>query len=110
VEQSHGVVWVRLRNLGAVGPNSRPGFRLTIADNGPGIPAELRGRIFEPFFSTKTEKASGLGLWMARGIANKYGGTIRMRSTTKEGASGTCVLVSLPSHQASPMRRRTDFG
>jgi PAS domain S-box-containing protein len=110
VEQSHGVVYVRLRNLAAVGPNSRPGFRLTIADNGPGIPSELRSRIFEPFFSTKTEKASGLGLWMARGIANKYGGTIRVRSTTKEGASGTCVLVSLPSHQASPMRRRTDFG
>jgi PAS domain S-box-containing protein len=110
VEQSHGVVWIRLHTLAAVGPNSRPGFRLTIADNGPGIPAELRSRIFEPFFSTKTEKASGLGLWMARGIANKYGGSIRVRSTTKEGASGTCVLVTLPSHQSSPMRRRTDFG
>ena len=98
VEQSRGVVRVRLYNRAFITENSRPGFRLTIADDGPGVAAEHRHRLFEPFFSTKTEKASGLGLWMARGIVEKYGGTIRLRSTTRKGASGTCVVVVMPSH------------
>ncbi|HEY2496013.1 MAG TPA: PAS domain S-box protein [Candidatus Angelobacter sp.] len=98
VEQSRRVVRVRLYNRAFITENSRPGFRLTIADDGPGVAAEHRHRLFEPFFSTKTEKASGLGLWMARGIVEKYGGTIRLRSTTRKGASGTCVVVVMPSH------------
>ena len=102
VEQCHSQVRVRL----SVSKNSRPGFHLIIADDGPGIAPEHREHIFEPFFSTKTEKASGLGLWMARGIAHKYGGSIRVRSTTTEGASGTGVVVVMPSHQASQPRPR----
>jgi PAS domain S-box-containing protein len=102
VEQGRSLVRVRLYNRPFVRNNSQPGFRLIISDDGPGIPAEYRDRIFEPFFSTKAEKASGLGLWMARGIANKYGGTIYVRSRTAEGASGTCVVVVMPSHMASP--------
>jgi len=57
-------------------------------------------RIFEPFFSTKQEKGSGLELWMARGIANKYSGTIRVRSSVSKRSSGTCVVVAMPSQQA----------
>jgi signal transduction histidine kinase len=101
VEQGRSLVRVRLYNRPFVRNNSQPGFRLIISDDGAGIPAEYRDRIFEPFFSTKAEKASGLGLWMARGIANKYGGTIYVRSRTAEGASGTCVVVVMPSHMAS---------
>jgi signal transduction histidine kinase len=82
------------------GEGSRREFRLIIADDGPGIAPEHRDRIFEPFFSTKPEKGSGLGLWMARGIANKYGGSIRVRSSTAEGASWTCVAVKMPSKRA----------
>jgi hypothetical protein len=41
---------------------------------------------------------------MARGIAHKYGGSIRLRSTTREGASGTCVVVAMPSHQTNRPR------
>ncbi|HZE81191.1 MAG TPA: PAS domain-containing protein [Candidatus Polarisedimenticolia bacterium] len=100
VEQSRNVVRVKLYSRTSRSGNSRPEFRLIIADDGPGIAAEHRDRIFEPFFSTKAEKGSGLGLWMARGIANKYGGTIRVRSTTSEGYSGTCVLVVMPSRRS----------
>ncbi len=106
VEQCHSQVRVRLSASSSLSENSRPGFRLIIADDGPGIAPEYREHIFEPFFSTKTEKASGLGLWMARGITNKYGGSIRVRSTTEKGASGTCVVVVMPSHQAGPPRPR----
>jgi PAS domain S-box-containing protein len=104
VEQGRSLVRIRLYNRTSSGQNVRPEFRLIIADDGPGIAPAHRDRIFEPFFSTKTEKGSGLGLWMARGIANKYGGIIRVRSTTHAGASGTCVLVVMPSHHASHLR------
>jgi PAS domain S-box-containing protein len=106
VEQSRSAVRVKLYSRTSRSGNLRPEFRLIIADDGPGIAAEHRDRIFEPFFSTKTEKGSGLGLWMARGIANKYGGTIRVRSTTRERFSGTCVLVVMPSRRSSSISEK----
>jgi PAS domain S-box-containing protein len=92
VEQSRSQIKIRLHY--AKGPGR--GFRLLIADDGPGVPVENRGRIFEPFFSTKEERGSGLGLWVARGIAQKYGGSIRLRSSLRKEASGTCVIVEIP--------------
>jgi PAS domain S-box-containing protein len=74
----------------------RNGLRVVVADNGPGIPSEIRKRIFDPFFTTKGESGTGLGLWIATGIVEKYGGTLRVRSTTKEGSSGTCFSVFFP--------------
>jgi PAS domain S-box-containing protein len=99
VEQSRSLVRIKLYSPN-VGEDSRHEFRLVIADDGSGIPPEHRDRIFEPFFSTKAEKGSGLGLWMARGIANKYGGNIRVRSNTAEGSSWTCIAVKMPSKRA----------
>jgi PAS domain S-box-containing protein len=100
VEQSRSLVRIKLYSPNFGSEDSRREFRLVIADDGPGIAPEHRGRIFEPFFSTKAEKGSGLGLWMARGIASKYGGSIRVRSRTKEGSSWTCVAVKMPSKRA----------
>lgn len=77
----------------------RTGFRLAIADDGPGITPQHRHQLFEPFFSTKAEPGSGLGLWVARSIAEKYGGSIRLRTSTKRGASGTCVMVVMFSQR-----------
>jgi PAS domain S-box-containing protein len=98
VEQSRTRIRIRLYGRNSGGTPSE--FRLIIADDGPGIAPEHRSRIFEPFFSTKAEKGSGLGLWMARGIANKYGGSIRLRSITTEGSSWTCVVVKMPTKRA----------
>jgi PAS domain S-box-containing protein len=72
------------------------GVRLVIADNGPGIPHDLRSRIFEPFFSTKAEKGTGLGLWVSQGIVQKHGGRIRVRSSVRPEQSGTVFSVFLP--------------
>lgn len=72
------------------------GFRIFIADNGTGIPATLRARIFEPFFSTKASSGTGLGLWIARDIVEKHGGRIRLHSYTESGRSGTIFQVFIP--------------
>jgi two-component system, chemotaxis family, CheB/CheR fusion protein len=74
----------------------RSGVRMVIVDDGPGIKPELRNRIFEPFFTTKAEKGTGLGLWVVKGIVAKHGGSIRMRSRTATGRSGSLFSVFLP--------------
>lgn len=69
------------------------GVRVVIVDDGQGIPERVRGQIFNPFFSTKEEQGTGLGLWVSRQIINRHGGSIRFR--TKVGR-GTCFSVFLP--------------
>jgi signal transduction histidine kinase len=66
---------------------------IRIRDTGEGIPESVRGRVFSPFFTTKTE-GSGLGLVIARRTINDYGGTISFES--KEG-KGTCFSIMLPA-------------
>ena len=72
------------------------GLRITISDNGCGIPVERRARIFEPFFTTKGSKGTGIGLSVSLGIVRKYGGTMRFRSVVKRGRSGTTFSIFLP--------------
>ncbi len=73
------------------------GVRVVLADSGPGIPPEILKRIFEPFFTTKTGKGTGLGLWVTQGIVSKHAGRLRVRSSVRNGRSGTCVSVFLPA-------------
>lgn len=65
--------------------------RVIIHDNGPGIPPEHLGKIFEPNFSTKTE-GMGMGLAIARRIIEEMGGTIECESTVGEGTTFTITL------------------
>ena len=58
---------------------------LLVEDDGPGIPEELRRRIFELNFSTKTE-GKGIGLYVARSVAESHGGTIEVESGTGKGS------------------------
>jgi len=61
--------------------------RFAIEDTGPGVPAELQSRIFEPFFSTKAPgQGSGLGLSVVQGIVEQHQGQIRLRSAALGGA------------------------
>jgi two-component system, chemotaxis family, CheB/CheR fusion protein len=75
------------------------GIRITMTDTGYGIARELRPMIFEPFFTTKGIKGTGLGLWVSRGIIQRYGGSIRMYSRTNAGNSGTAFSIFLPLRQ-----------
>jgi histidine kinase len=68
------------------------------ADNGCGIPAELQGKIFEPFFSTKgVGRGTGLGLSISYGIIRDYQGEIRVESRPGEGT--TFILLFPPSRE-----------
>lgn len=82
----------------------KPGIRVSVADNGRGIDAEHRPRLFNPFFSTKGDRGTGLGLWVSAGIAERHGGRIRVHSSTRPGRSGTCFVIWLPV-QASVQER-----
>jgi len=74
----------------------RKGVRIVIADNGSGIDRCHADKIFEPFFSTKGEKGTGLGLWVSKGIVHKHGGSIRVHSSTQDGKTGCVFSVLLP--------------
>ena len=71
-------------------------MKITIADNGSGIPESHIPRIFEPFFSTKETKGTGLGLWVSQGIVQKHGGKIQVRTSHGVTHHGTCFMIFLP--------------
>ena len=73
------------------------GVRITISDNGIGIPARNIPRVFEPFFTTKGENGTGLGLWVANGIVGRLGGSILLRSSMHPDRHGTCFSIFLPA-------------
>jgi CheY-like chemotaxis protein len=81
------------RILGPAGPRAR----ITVEDDGPGVPAELAARIFDPFTTTKAH-GSGLGLAVAREFAEEAGGTLRLATIAPEGAR---FVLELPVYEAS---------
>jgi PAS domain S-box-containing protein len=80
----------------------RLGTRVTIHDRGKGIPWAIREKLFDPFFTTKELKGSGLGLWVSRAIIANHHGTLRFRSRTGAGATGTTFEVFLPVETTEP--------
>jgi signal transduction histidine kinase len=93
--ESHGAIKLRLSKHTAL-HNGRRCVRVTIADNGKGISASSLSHIFEPFYTTKGAVGTGLGLWVSKQIVDKHAGKIRVRSSTREGQSGTVICVMLP--------------
>ncbi len=75
----------------AVADSASPEYRLLVEDNGPGIPAELRDRVFEPFFTTRSE-GTGLGLAIARRLVADVGGRIILESDVGKGTRIEMVL------------------
>jgi len=69
---------------------------VTIADHGPGIPAELRQRVFDPYFTTKAD-GTGLGLALVRLSLETHGATITVTETPGGGATFSIVFPPAPS-------------
>ena len=80
---------------------------LSVSDNGPGVPAEIRARIFDPFYTTKPSgEGTGIGLALCASIIRSYGGAISVSDTPDGGATFTIELplsqsLDIPEHDAA---------
>src|SRR5579864_5282900 len=97
---TQGVITIRTKAAHANGTGVA-GIQVTVADNGSGIDAALKNKIWEPFFTTKKDVGTGLGLWVSKQIIEKHGGSIRFRSSKH----GTLFVVFLPSMAAAQSTR-----
>jgi PAS domain S-box-containing protein len=94
-----GKLILHVRESSLAANPSCEGVRVTVLDTGAGVPLGVRRNLFAPFYTTKGEKGTGLGLWVSRGIIEKHEGTIHLSSRICEGKSGTAFSVFLPFEQ-----------
>jgi hypothetical protein len=85
-------------------------FRVTIADNGRGIPKAMEGQIFEPFFTTKGSDGTGQRLWVTKQILEKHHGSFKVRSKAEGPKTGTEFRITFPRrdfvlHEGPAMNR-----
>jgi len=100
---SEGMLTLATANLLAGDPRSagtafanRPCLLLSVADTGPGIPAEARRHLFEPFFTTKPQ-GTGLGLTITERIVKEHDGVILLTSEPGHGCTFTLLFPSRPA-------------
>jgi len=85
----------------------RSSITLSVADNGPGVPLEIRARIFEPFFTTKpVGEGTGLGLSLCQGIVESHGGVLKLEDAP---GGGTVFRIELPV-QPAPVQETATAG
>lgn len=99
-----------LGESGTIQVRTRPGptgiQHILVSDNGRGIPRETRRRLFQPFVTSKGSSGNGLGLWVSRGIVQRYNGRILVRTCSEPGRSGTVMAVLLPAGEKESRRER----
>lgn len=88
--------------LGAPSTAPRPEVEIAVIDNGPGIPASKQPWVFDPFNTTKGVKGTGLGLAVAKRIAEEHGGAILLESAEHKGASFRLILPADSAHHPDP--------
>ncbi len=86
-----GSISLRLRKRGAK-------VQILVADSGHGMEREHLQRLFEPFFSTKQDQGTGLGLALSKKIIERHHGTITARSSVKSNRAGTTFSIILPGN------------
>lgn len=96
----HGTVGGRVQ----VSCRTDHGVTVAVADDGPGIPVPLRGRLFTPYAAGPDQESAGLGLALAHSLAAAMGGELRLGRT---GPKGTIMVVHLPTVATDPTTRRT---
>ena len=79
--------------VGIVGSKANGGVEISVVDNGPGVAMEFASQLFQPFFTTKKEVGTGLGLWVSRQITEKHGGALTYsRDNTTETTTFTIQI------------------
>lgn len=93
-----GRVVIRIRSGHRWSGRRESGVRLSIGDNGSGIPETILRRLGEPFFTTKGQSGTGLGLWVTQSIISRYGGSLQVRSSVHSMRHGTVFSLFLPAN------------
>lgn len=93
---NRGRIVIRIRPTRRWSGRGERGLRLSVGDNGSGIPEDVRTRLGEPFFTTKGQSGTGLGLWVTQSILSRYGGNLQLRSSIDSSRHGTVFSVFLP--------------
>lgn len=83
------------------------GAIVEVADSGPGVSSNAARNLFQPFFTTKGDQGTGLGLWVSMGIIQKHGGMIRIVNGTDGHYPGAHVRVYLPSNTLANATKRS---
>lgn len=103
----HGKIWFRAQKARNWTNGLEPGVRFTLADNGTGMTPEVKQRLFAPFFTTKSDVGTGIGLWVTKSLVEQRGGYMHFRS--RQGRQcGTVMSFFLPDgwHEESPTPSR----
>ena len=93
---SGGSLLIRVSKSHAWKNSMAPGVRITVLDTGSGIASKHMSSLFQPFFTTKEDVGTGLGLWITRNIIEKHGGAIYVKSRTGPAEHGTVFSIFLP--------------
>jgi PAS domain S-box-containing protein len=83
------------------------GAVVEVADSGAGVPSNTAHNLFQPFYTTKGDQGTGLGLWVSMGIVQKHGGMIRIANGTDNSLPGAHVRVYLPAVTLANASRRS---
>ena len=83
----------------APAPGRAGQLRLSVSDDGPGIKSDVLGKLFQPFFTTKS-KGTGLGLWLSQRIVRDHGGSIAVESVAGKGTTFTITLPTIDGSSA----------
>ena len=88
----------------ACAPEGDAAVRISIGDNGKGMPQDVLEHIFEPFYTTKKDKGTGLGMFITYGIVRRLGGEITVSSTEGQGTRVDITLPLTPPESAETAR------
>lgn len=90
-----GTLTLRARE-GTNWQSGEKGLLITIADTGVGMSASVQQKLFNPFFTTKGQTGTGLGLWISEQIVSRHNGALRVRSSQSQDCHGSVFTLFLP--------------
>ncbi len=93
-----GCLRIRCRRRSTDIGDLRKGVRISVSDSGHGMSQETLGRLFQPFYTTKGSKGTGLGLWLSMELLQKYGCKLMVKSKVEKG---TTFVICLPESPKS---------
>lgn len=99
--EQNGHLTIRTSDVRSEASGNGKGVRVSLMDDGCGIDRQQMAKIFEPFYTTKKDVGTGLGLWLTQNLVDKHHGRIQVRSRVSPSKSWTLFSVFLPDDQGS---------